>query len=73
MSTNAFGERSGPSSLEEALVRRLERRLRRVERLESPRLFAEPESDSESSLQALSERITRLRIHAELLYGRSSS
>lgn len=73
MSRNAFGDRSGPSSLEEALVRKLERRLRRIDRLEAPRLFAEPEIDTGSSLQALSERITRLRVHAQLLYGRSSS
>jgi hypothetical protein len=59
--------------LEEALERRLERRLRRIDRaLPAVEETSPFEPDPGASLQALSEKVTRLRLHAALLAHRAS-
>lgn len=66
MSRNTTGDRSASICLEEILQRRLEGRLRRIDRIRAvePRPYAEPEAGA--SLQALTEKLTRLRFQARL-------
>lgn len=73
MPRNSTSEGRVPITLEEALAARLERRFRLVDRLRLPERAAPEEDGPTSSLQALAEKVTRLRRQAEILAGRSAS